>query len=565
MRKRTLEILHALRLHVHVLTWVKQVVKEYHVFLLGMLALNIAVTLSGISFSVLVKHLIDSASRPHLELRLLHYAALMLGWTALSGLLFYVTRVYYEKVLLHVREKIFHAVLGADWLGISATPVGDLSSRLSRDTAEVTEFACHTFPGLVGALLQLALTAFIVFRINRKILLLLLVGAVLSAVIMLGFRLYLKPLARELRERDADLSAYQTELFTNLLVVKSSNIEEESAQRYSSIQEARFSALRRKEHFSYSGSMVLNLFFDAGYLLVFSWAVLNLGRGKISYGMLSMLIALEGYIQGPINSIASALPNFVRMLVSADRLNELTAMADTADAEEAGGQAGLPLGIEVEGLRFTYPGREPAVLDGLSFRVSPGSFTVLTGSSGCGKTTLLMLLLGLIHPQAGSLSFPETGGGSLCPGRAARRRTGYVPQGNTLFSGSILDNVCLFGEVRDEAAAREALRIADALSFVDALPDGLHSRLGEKNEGLSVGQAQRIAIARALYMRPDLLLLDEATSALDRKTELRILDAICHMPERPTVLCVSHREQALQYADQILRLDETGIAEVKAC
>lgn len=558
MLKRIGELLRSLREHAHVLIWVMRVIREYRLYLCAILGLSIVSTLMGIFFSVFVKHLIDGAAYRNIRLRLVQYAVLLTGWTSLGALLGYATSLYYDKIAFSVRRRVFHAVLRADWLQISRVPVGDLNSRISGDAGVIANYACDVFPSLVGACIQLAVVAVIVFFINPWLLTMLLAGGLVSGLLMMLFRLKLKPLHKELRKREVEESSYQTELCTNLLTVKGLCREDVGEERFHQFYESKYAAKRHKNRFFYTSNGILNIFFDMGYLLVFGWAVLNLGRGNITYGMLSMLIALEGYIQGPISNIATSLPDFVYMLVAADRLEEVVRMG--ANEPESPGEipAGKAVSLAVRDLSFTYPTHSAPVLHDIRCDIPAGSIAVIIGPSGCGKTTLLHLIMGLLTPAKGSVAFTDEAGHTIPAGRDARLRMGYVPQGNTLFSGTILENIC-FGLPEDEAAAREALAVADALRFVDELPEGIHTMVGENSRGISVGQAQRVAIARAVYMKPALLILDEATSALDRDTERRILTAIREMPDRPTVLCVTHREGALQIADQVIPIEHGAL------
>ena len=555
MGTRIREAIRLTRENFHLLSWVSHVVKQFKFYLAGILLLNIVQMLMGVFFSVFVKHLIDRAYNAEMTGLLVLYAVLLTGWTVLGGFLGYVTSMYYVNITFSVRKKVYEAVLKAQMLKLSAMPVGDLNTRISTDSAEIADFACKVFPTVVGALIQLIVTAFIVYRVNSSILLILLASGVVSAVLMLVMRMKLKPLLERLRQANVDETSFQTELCNNLPVVKSLCREPAQAARLERLHDNAVDALRKKNRFYYLSDTGLDVFFNAGYLLVFCWAILHLRGGAVTYGTLSMLIALEGYIQGPISSFTGALPAFVHTLVSAGKLDEVMRFDACEESDDALPMEGEAFRVTVRDLAFSYPDRDERVLSGFSCDILPGQTAVIAGPSGCGKTTLLNLLMHMMSPQEGTIEFTSPSGQTMPASRAVRRRMGYVPQGNTLFSGTILDNVCFGVDNADEEKAREALRIADALSFVEAMPQGLRSVINENNGGLSAGQAQRVSIARALMIDPAVLILDEATSALDRDSEDRILSAISAMPRHPTVLCVSHREAAFRYADQIIRLE----------
>ncbi|MBR4726863.1 MAG: ABC transporter ATP-binding protein [Clostridia bacterium] len=559
MGRRIRDAFRVLVEHLHLLSWVTQVVKRFRLYLAGIIALNVVQMLMGVFFSVYVKDLIDSKELVEdVTNRFILYAILLTAWSIAWGFLDYITSMYYVKITFSVRKKVYEAVLKAQMLKMSSLSVGDLNTRISGDSAEVANFACETFPALVGAVLQLIFAAFIVFFVNRQILLILLAGGLISAVTMLFMRLRMQPLQEDLRQASVDESSFQTELCTNLRLVKGLCREDAQSAKLERLHFNKVDALRRKNRFSYTTGTAMDVFFNAGYLLVFGWSLMNLHKGAVTYGTLSMLIALEGYIQGPVSRFASALPTFVRTLVSAGKLDEVMQFGEDEESEAAEPPDGDAFRIVARNLSYAYPTRETPVFTDFHCDILPGEIAVIVGPSGGGKTTLLHLLMHLLTPQTGSIEFIAPSGEKLPASRSVRRRMGYVPQGNTLFSGTILENVCFGVDQADEEQAREALRLADALEFVEAMPKGIHSRIGERNAGLSAGQAQRISIARALMMHPAVLILDEATSALDHESEKRILTSIAEVPHHPTVLCVTHRHAALKYADQIIRVTPDG-------
>ena len=565
MRERIRKSFRVLLEHLYLLSWVARVVKQFKLYLLGILALNIAQMLMGIFFSVFVKQMIDRSTTEDMSGHFVLYAVLLTAWTIGGGILGYLTSMYYVKITFSVRKRVYEAVLQAQMLKVTSMSVGDLNTRISSDSSEVADFACDVFPGLVGAALQLLVTACIVFTVNRQILLVLLAGGAVSVVTMLLLRLRMMPLQEQMRQASVNESSFQTELCNNLAVVKAMCREDAQSAHLEQLYHAKVDALRKKNRFSCITGTGMDVFFNAGYLLVFGWSLMNLHRGVVTYGTLSMLIALEGYIQGPVSRFASALPAFVRTLVSAGKLDEVTFIGDTGETEDAEPPEGDAFRIVARDLNFQYPGRDEKVINHFHCDIEPGEIAVIVGPSGGGKTTLLHLLMHLLTPQTGEIAYITPDGKSYPAGRALRRRMGYVPQGNTLFSGTILDNVCFGVDNADEEQAREALRLADALDFVDAMPHGIHSRIGERNSGLSTGQAQRISIARALMTQPAVLILDEATSALDHDSEKRILTSIAALPHHPTVLCVTHRHAALKYADQVIRVTPHGFEYSREC
>ena len=275
----------------------------------------------------------------------------------------------------------------------------------------------------------------------------------------------------------------------------------------------------------------MQLGFSAGYALVFLWGLFGLRDGTITYGTMVAFLQLVGQVQRPVAGIALQIPAFIRALSSEDRLLDLV----EAPQEEEGSDIvlqGAP-GVKVEGVSFTYEGVNNPVVRGLDFDFTPGSMTAIIGSTGAGKSTLVRVIMALLQPGCNFM---------------------YVPQGNSLMSGTIRENLLLAKPDADEDELREVLHLA-AADFVYELQDGLETTCAEIGAGLSEGQAQRIAIARALLRPGGILVLDEATSALDADTELELLERLgARFRGTKTILCITHRPAATSYADKVLKL-----------
>jgi ABC-type multidrug transport system fused ATPase/permease subunit len=272
---------------------------------------------------------------------------------------------------------------------------------------------------------------------------------------------------------------------------------------------------------------------------------------------MTAFLSLVGQIQGPIYSLANQIPQIVGVLASAGRIIEVCELEEEqADPEKIrvftdGNEGRACLGILADSVTVGY--KAEAVVQNVSFDIKPGQMVMMAGKSGAGKTTLLRAIMGFLPSSEGELSFySENGIRKKCDVNT-RKLISYVPQGNTLMFGTIADNLRMGKSDATKEEMREVLRIADALDFVESLPEGVDTKIGEKATGISEGQAQRISIARALLKKSAVLILDEATSALDEKTEMKILDAIARS-EHPTVLYVSHRRYLDKYADQVVEV-----------
>ncbi len=268
-------------------------------------------------------------------------------------------------------------------------------------------------------------------------------------------------------------------------------------------------------------------------------------------------MTLVNRIQAPIVSLAQMIPRVVAILASAGRIMGIQYMPKEIAAES---QIDLrQVGIQVDKLSFGYA--DDIVLEDVSFSVKPGEFVAVVGASGIGKTTLIRLIMSFVHSAAGSIQFINNEGETEEVNAGVREFISYVPQGNTLFSGTLRDNILMGKLNATEEEIQEALRLSSSVDFVEELPDGLDTMIGERGHGLSEGQAQRIAIARALIRRSPVLILDEATSALDEMTELNVIEGIRSLKPQITCLLITHRKSVLRFCDRQLQIDNKKISE----
>jgi len=298
----------------------------------------------------------------------------------------------------------------------------------------------------------------------------------------------------------------------------------------------------------------MNVGFASGYLVTFIWGVTNLEKGLITYGALIAFIQLVGQIQGPVRTLTKFIPVFISTFTATERLMELEEIPVEEVSEPVPEFTGAA-GVNISRLTFSYTPDSRYIFRNFDFDFPPGSITAILGETGSGKTTLIRLLLALARPGGGLVSIYDEKGVRIPVSPAARSVFSYVPQGNTLISGTIRENLLLGNPNATEHQMSEALRNA-AAEFVFLLPQGLDTVCGEMGDGLSEGQAQRIAIARALLKESPVLLLDEATSSLDAETERRVIGNIIKAYGCRTILFVTHRPEVLKYCTQTLRLEK---------
>ena len=377
-----------------------------------------------------------------------------------------------------------------------------------------------------------------------------------------AFRRVLKRLHKRMQESDGKLRVFLQERIGSLMIIKAFGAEDQTAREAAEKMQAHRDARMRKNRFSNFCNIGFGAAMHGMYLFGVIYCAYGILTDTVSYGTLTAVMQLIGQIQAPFANISGYLPRWYAMTASAERLMEAEAYAEDSQAADRETMRRY-YDQEFHSLcfrnaRFTYPGEDmPTVLDGLNLSIRKGETVAFTGHSGCGKSTVLKLMLSL---------YPLDSGERCIDGQALttcqRRLFAYVPQGNILMSGSIRE-IVTFAEpdaTRDEERLWRALQIACAKEFVSELENGLDTVLGERGSGLSEGQMQRLAIARAIFAGSPVLLLDEATSALDAETEKRLLKNLRDLTDK-TVVIVTHRPAALSICDRVLHFTEGGVEE----
>ena len=455
-----------------------------------------------------------------------------------------------------LRSELFGRLLDSEWNGREHFNSGDAVNRLEEDIRVVSELLCSHIPAAVVTVCQLVAASVYLLLMSPGLLWVLLI---LMFVAVVGSRLFffkLRGLTRDIRSLDSDIQQLIQENLQNRVVT------------LTLIGVARVMAMLANAQDRLKGKTVnrincnavargfMSLGFTGGYASAFLWGIFGIRNGTVSFGMMTAFLQLVGQVQRPIAELARELPAFIHALTSIERLMEIDALPAEEDGEEwtADGAAG----VRFEGVNFRYSEQSPEVLKNFSHDFKPGTLTVVAGPTGVGKSTIVRLMLGLLKPQSGSVNIYDSKS-SCKASKPSRGNFRYVPQGNTLMSGTIKENLLLGDASASDERLREALHIAVA-DFVFDLPDGWDSICGESGSGLSEGQCQRIAIARALLHRGGILLLDESTSSLDPQTEARLISnlrsAIVDGSGRKlTVIFISHREAVMASADELLKVE----------
>lgn len=539
--------------------WLWAKTKPFFPSLLLVAGIDLLSILIGFGGSFVSKNVVDTATAGQsfgpAFLLMIVLTALPIIVSAATGVF---STLLHERLAFSVRSKVFDTMLSARYLGLSAYHSGDLLTRLTRDADAVASCIASVLPSLVMILVRLTAAFALLYGFSPFLAVSALLLAPAGLVIALVSGEKMKALSVEVRESEAAYRCFLQEHTANIAVVKAFCIEENSRHKLGELRQRSLTALLKQSKLSLLTSTLVRTFFALGYLLSFGYCINGLHSGSLTYGTMTLFLSLFAQIQQPLMGLSHLVPQVISMLASVGRIMEIEAIPEDA----ATGADSLPKEVSLifRDVSFAYD-QEP-VLQNVSFTGHPGQIIGVMGPSGAGKTTLIRLVLSLMPPASGQISLAYDGMEEPLSA-SSRRLIAYVPQGNTLLSGTIRDNLLWGNPNADEDELLRALSNADA-DFVHQLPEGLDTQIGEKAFGLSEGQAQRIAIARALLRRTPVLILDEATSALDEDSERRILAALAD-PQRtyaPLCLIITHRRTMRPYFDQLLEVQEDGTIHI---
>lgn len=456
-----------------------------------------------------------------------------------------------------LRASVLKELMKKQYAGLSAFHSGELVSRMLSDIQVVKNGILEIVPGAVRMTVSFCGAAVILICMDWRFAAGLIAGGLLGLLLVIALEAPMKNRHAAVQEAEAKYHASLQETLENLLLVKASGSESRMERQIGRKQALLAAAQLKKGYFSAGMNQGITLTVQLSWLLCLLWGGFGIYRGSLTYGMLAAMLQLAGQVQGPISGIAGLAGQAYAAVSSAERIRELLELSEEPDASPVDPEAGELTELRLENVRFGYDRDTDPVLQDVSCTVRSGDFAAVTGISGEGKSTLFRLLLGVYPPDSGCLELRRKVSGqeqALPIGADTRNFFAYVPQGNTLFSGTLRENIAMFTENADDRQILEAARIACIDDLIETLPDGLDTVLGERGVGVSEGQAQRIAIARAILTGAPILLLDESTSALDEQTEARLLRNLSGLPGK-TCLIVTHRKAALEICDYCLHME----------
>lgn len=538
--------------------WLVKYSLPYLPQILLVFVIGVASSLIAAELAVVSKNIIDSATSGHLVVTaIIVYLALTLGNLLLSAITSLISVVLDEKFSFGIRKNLYEKIIESSWSDIKQYHTGDLMTRLTSDAGNISNGIIYTIPNIIRLMIELLIMFCILYYYEPALAVLSLLIAPVAALTCFILGRKLKKLQVRVLESESAYRSFLQESISNLLIVKAFCNEERSVKQLVDLREKRFFWVRKKANMGIVSSTIMSLSFQIGYIAALSVGAFKVADGSITYGTMALFLTLVGRIQSPIMLLAEQIPKVVSIFASTGRVMELQEIAKE-NYEKAEIQP-EHVGVRVHEVTFGYTEKEN-VLENISTEIQPGEFVAIIGESGIGKTTLIRLMMAFMEAKAGAITFFNQQGEQAAANAGARNFLSYVPQGNTLFSGTIRENIKMGNQDVTDEEIEEALRIAAAYDFVQELPKGMDTFIGERGHGISEGQAQRIAIARAVIKKAPFLILDEATSSLDETTELAVLEGIRRLTPKPTCLLITHRRSVLEYCDREIKIQNKHIA-----
>ena len=536
--------------------WIRQSTGNRDAEGVGLVLLNALIAVCTTLFAVIAKYVIDFAQKGDYKslkkYAVILFAAIAVQMTAriLSSLLEAVSQ---GKVEICLKTRVFSSILSGNFAKMSSYHSGELMTRLTSDVTSVSELSVHIVPTAVLNIVKVASAAITLLALDRNFALVFIVcGTAVSAVALI-LRNPIKKFYRRVLEKEEKLRSFMQETVENLFAVKVFGIEENMVRRSEKKQRELYSAKLKRVGISVASQLGFSFAFAMGFLAAVAYGANGILRGTMSFGTVTSLILLVNQLQSPISGITAVIPSFFSMVTSAARLAEITENELEPEISEKISYEDFE-GIDGVSLTFNYDG-EP-VIENADFSIDKGDFVGICGRSGAGKTTLFKLLTGLYKPVSGKVSVRTANG--IKDADSLRGLISFVPQSNMLFSGTLYENLTLLNPKVTDEEIKNALNFACADEFVNNLPSGLETVLGEDGGGISQGQAQRLAIARALLSGKKILLMDEATSSLDAETERKLIGNLKKL-HGVTVLFITHRNEVLHNCNKIIQISSGEI------
>lgn len=529
--------------------------------------LGIISTSMGLISSVASKYLIDIITGYETS-KLWIMAVIMVGSSlfslAFSSIISRISTKLGIDINNDIQADIFDKIIDADWLSLNKYSNGDILNRFNSDINTVSSNAISWLPTIIIAVYNFTATFLVILHYDW-IMALIALGS--APVMLLCSRLLIKKqrdYSKMVREMSSNLMSFEVEAFYNFDTIKSFGVAPHYSRKMRWWQ-GKFRDISLKYNmFTIKTNILLSVLGTVVQFAAFGYCLFRLWTNEITYGTMTLFLQQRSNLSTAFNNAVSIIPSFLNSSVSAHRIRELVELPREVHIPESGEMdkyAEQGFEVRMKDVNFSYTEGNRVITDS-AFRAEPGEIVALVGPSGEGKTTMIRLILGLIRPEEGEVRLCAADGQEIEMNAETRHLFAYVPQGNTILSGTIAENMRMVKEDATDEEIIEALKTSCAWEFVEKLPDQINSSVGERGRGLSEGQAQRIAIARAVLRDAPILLMDEATSALDVATERMVLKNIVQKHPNKTCIVTTHRPSVLNLCQRVYRVMETRVTEL---
>lgn len=549
------------------LRWILKVSRPYRWSLAGMMLCHLLLTGCSLGFVYVCKRMVDDAvavfnrggETSSLGLWAAAMACVIVFRILLNALRSFLQTRTDIKMRNRLRSKMFDVILHLQNDGGQRRHTGDILSRVLEDVRVVSSVVSVSLPNLFGAGFHFAAALAFLLWLDLRLALLI---AVIVPLGVLGGRFVtrrVRKMTHDIRNTDSKVQSHLQESIQNLTVLQTMEYTQASASSLGELQGALYSNELRRTRFSIFSRIIISMALSAGQAVTFIWGAYGISTGAVTFGMMTAFLQLVAQVQRPLMEMSQTLPSVVHALASVDRIVEIEELPSEKTEEHVMLEG--TVGVRLENVSFAFPDSVSDVFNGFTYDFTPGSRTAIVGPTGVGKSTLIRLLLALLRPREGHIFLYSAADKASVPqapvSATTRCNLVYVPQGNSLFSGTIRENLLIGNPDATQEQMLEALHTA-AADFVMEMPDGLDSQCFEKGAGLSEGQAQRIAIARALLRPGRVLLLDEFSSALDAQTETLLLERLTARLSDRTMIFITHRERVIDFCDAVLDFSKEG-------
>lgn len=548
--------------------WIAKYIYKYKWGVVFYIFLGILGTILGLISSVFSKNLIDAVTghdSENIGVIIATIIGMGLGSIILEAVTGRISAKINIKVGNEIRADIYDKIINTDWESMSSFHSGDLLTRLTGDATTVADSVLGWIPNLITKLVQFICIFAVIMYYDPTMAVLSLLSAPITILVSKSLMLKMRKFNKASREISSEMMAFNEETFQNLQSIKAFNLINVFSNRLRGVQEKAKKVGLEYNKFSIYTYCFMSVVGMVVYYSCFGWGVYRLWTGHITYGTMTLFLQLSSKLSSSFSDLINVVPSAIGATTAAGRIMEVVelprenikddSIVDTmcTNLDDNG------ISVKVEDGYFKYLNSEKVVLDNANIEANPSEIIALVGPSGEGKSTMMRILLGLTNLKSGKATLKDESGLNCHISASSRKLMAYVPQEKTMFSGTIAENMRMVKADATDEEIINALKDACAYDFVEKLPEGIYSSIGERGLGFSEGQNQRLSIARALLRNSPILLLDEATSALDVDTERRVLKNIMESNKKRTCIVTTHRPSVLNMCDRVYRISDSRV------